>query len=144
MFIKFNAEIKKRKDVIDDCNLQMSEIIEKNNSEMQKTQSHIDKLSRNLRNLKLNVEYRREIIRALKSDDKDNNLDKDGDMEQKINDMTTKSKAEYIKFEDFCYKIKQQDLNKMHYTVKLISNFLGGITKNARDYTYNTRRDPKT
>ena len=119
MFIKYNAEIKKRKDVIEDCNNQMTDIMEKNVSEMQKTQSHIDKLSRNLRNLKLNVEYRREIIRALKSEDRDTNLFNNADMEQKIDEMTSKSKAEYIKFEDFCYKIKQQELNKMNYTVNL-------------------------
>lgn len=119
LFIKYNAEIKKRKDVIEDCNNQMTDIMEKNVSEMQKTQSHIDKLSRNLRNLKLNVEYRREIIRALKSEDRDTNLFNNADMEQKIDEMTSKSKAEYIKFEDFCYKIKQQELNKMNYTEEL-------------------------
>jgi len=117
LFIKYNAEIKKKKDIIDECEFQMSEILEKNVSEMQKTQSHIDKLSRNLRNLKLNVEYRREIIRAIKS--KDDNLDNVSNMEGKIEEMTQKSKAEYIKFEDFCYKIKQQELNKMNFTEEL-------------------------
>jgi hypothetical protein len=122
MSIMLQKKIKDSRDKIDFCDSQMSAIFEKNPEELKKSQSHIDKLNRNLRNLKLNVEYRREIIKALKSNGSE--LPGEGQIQVEIDGMSRTSKAHYMKFEDISSKIKQEEYRKIIYTV----SFLGWLT----------------
>lgn len=108
-------KIKESHTKIDYCDTQMSNIFDKNPEELKKNQSHIDKLNRNLRNLKLNVEYRREIIKALKGNRSE--LPSGGQILGEIDGMSKTSKAHYMKFEDVSSKIKSEEYKKIIYTV---------------------------